>query len=1127
MATTPEDSGGDETLADTRPVEQRAAVTLVAGRYEVKRLLGEGGMGEVHECRDSVIARSVALKTIRRDRSRRQLEARLVREGRVQAQLEHPSIVPVYDLGQDATGLPYFTMRKLTGTPLDDVITRAAAGDSAEPFSRHRLLTAFSQICLALEFAHARGVLHRDLKPANIMLGEFGEVYVLDWGIAKLGAPDPAQGAPAIVRTEGDRHITVAGTALGTPGYMAPEQIAASTKLDARADVFALGAVLFEILTLEPLLDDPAIEARLRGQAAIWDARPSVRAPKRGVPPEFDRICSRATAADPADRYPSARALHDEIEAYLDGERDIGLRRKLAAEHLARAEATRNTDRDEALRNVNAALAIAGEDRRALELLVDLLEEPSAAEAARAEVEAEGITRHRGSQPFVVLFTIPWFTFYPLILWKRGVTNLPLAILPIVMWAAATIATRIVQGRKTGETATYPIALFMCALAGSSVVLGPLLLVPSFATAIYASHMLIQPRRLRRATTIWTALAMVVPMVFVWLGLYTPYGFPDETTLLIHGITREMNVQNLGIYLSVTDLAFVVGVAFFAMRFREWIDRARTDKTLLAWQLSKLLPPLDGKIDPPTGGGPPPHEESKPLPSIGYESTFLEATAVPEGDETTKGATLALDGARYSEGEEIAPMTRRVHDRLIGRDVAMKRSVDDSAREALFQASVEHPFIPPIYDVGTDDAGPWFTTKLVRGKRLAEIAASNLEVRGRHERLSALAKVCLTIEYAHSRGVVHAGLDSDNVVLGEFGEVYVVGWSNAKRVDADASTDVAALGTLLQAVAGAPIPETLAKICKRATSAEPENRFPSARALHDALESFLAADTDEELRRELAAERLAKAERRANRAFEKDDTGARIGALRELGRALALAPDRTAALALLARLLQNRPRHLPTEVRYDLEGQIWDVSAKSAPLTSVIYIVSFLVVFPIYSFIVGIREPAKFAAVVVAWAVAAFITWGQTKIARDTKLRGIPLPAFVVCVAIVTTSFVLGPWFMGPSIAITVTMVYTLAVQARWRHAMIACGGFAVALPSLAALFDLSDVVELRGGMLDPKLVIHGADFHPPATFLFMLVVVNLASVLAAGFYAAQYRDLLDELEADNRAKVHALSRLM
>jgi serine/threonine-protein kinase len=1108
VAETPEDGACDETMADTRPVEERTPVALVvAGRYEVKKLLGEGGMGEVQECRDILIERSVALKTIRRDRSRRQLEPRLIREGRVQAQLEHPSIVPVYDLGQDATGVPYFTMRKLTGTPLDAVIARAS---TSELFSRHRLLTAFSQICLALEFAHARGVLHRDLKPANIMLGEFGEVYVLDWGIAKLAALDDAAGVtPAVTRTESDRQITVAGTTLGTPGYMAPEQIAASSAVDARADVFALGAVLFEILTLEPLLDDAAIEARLRGQKATWDARPTARAPKLGIPPEFDRICVRATSADPAERYPSARALHDEVEAYLDGVRDVGLRKKVAAVHLARAEANRTKDRDEALREVNRALAIAGEDRRALELLVDLLDTPSAGEAARAEVEAEGLARHRGSQPFVLLFMIPWFTFYPIILWKRGVDNLPLAMLPVVMWTAATIAWFVVRRRKTGATATYPVALFMLAIAASSVVLGPLLMIPSLATATLATHTLIQPRALRRPTYFWALIAVFLPMLPVWLGSFTPYSFPDDASFVLHPITRVMHATNLGVYLTVTDLAFVIGVAIFATRFRQQIDRARTERSLVAWQLSKLLPPaIDGFDDPPTGGG---HESAPklPVPSIASEPTAFAKTVRPEDEEENARPGLALEGARYIESRDGT-----VHDRLIGRDVARKRSAD-VMREALFQASVEHPFIPPIYDVGTDEAGPWFTTKLVRGRRLTDLIASKeiADTRGRHERLTALAKVCLTIEFAHSRGVVHAGLTPDNVVLGDFGEVYVLGWNHAKRHgELEVRADVSALGELLAAVAGADLPETITKA-----------RFPSARSLHDALEAFLSADRDEELRRQLAAERLAKAERRAQRALDNDDEAARVGALRELGRALALAPERSAALRLLGQLLQKQPRRLPAEVKRDLETRIADVSRKSSPVAALIYFVAFVVVFPIYSLIAGVREPAKMIAVVAAWLLASLVAFGQS---RSQAPGSIPWSAFAAWIAIMATSLVLGPWFILPSLAITVTMVYALAVQSRWRYHTIAMGGLAVALPALPVLFGVSDVLELRGDVT-PIFVIHGADYYPPSAFLFMLVAVNVASVLAAGIYAAQYRDLLDGLEAENRAKVHALSRLM
>jgi serine/threonine protein kinase len=935
-------------------------------------------------------------------------------------------------------------------------------------------------------------------------------VYVLDWGIAKLAALDDASGAaPAITRTESNRQITVAGTTLGTPGYMAPEQIAASSAVDARADVFALGAVLFEILALEPLLDETAIHTRLRGQKATWDARPTARAPKLGIPPELDRICVRATAADPAERYPSARALHDDVEAYLDGVRDVSLRKQVASVHLARAEANRTKDRDEALRDVNRALAIAGEDRRALELLLDLLDTPSAAEAARAEVEAAGLVRHRGSQPLVLLFTIPWLTFYPMILWKRGAVNLPLALLPVVMWTAATVASFIARRRNTGATATYPVALFMLAIAASSVVLGPLLLLPSLATATLATHMLIQPRALRRATYVWAFVAVFLPMLPVWLGVSTPYSFPDEASVVLHPITRVMRATNLGVYLTVTDLAFVVGVAIFATRFRRQVDRARTERSVVAWQLSKLLPPaIDGLGDPPTGGG---HESAPKLvvSSIASEPTALATTARPEENDDGAGPALALEGARYVESRAGI-----VHDRLIGRDVAMERSAG-AMREALFQASVEHPFIPPIYDVGTDDAGPWFTTKLVRGRRLSDLVTSNEipDTRGRHERLTALAKVCLTIEFAHSRGVVHAGLGPDHVVLGDFGEVYVLGWNHAKRHgELDPSADVSALGELLSAVAGADLPEALVKA-----------RYPSARSLHDALEAFLSADRDEELRRQLAAERLAKAERRAQRALENDDEAARVGALRELGRARALAPERSAPLRLLGRLLQKQPRTLPAEVKRDLEARIVDVSRKSSPVAALIYVVAFVVVFPIYSLVVGVREPAKVIAVVAAWLLASLVAVGQS---RSQRPASIPWSALAAWVAVMVTSLVLGPWFMVPSLAIAVTMVYALAVQSRWRHPTIAMGALAVALPALPVLFGVSDVLALHGDVT-PTFVLHGADYHPPGAFLFMLVAVNVASVLAAGIYAAQYRDRLDGLEAENRAKVHALSRLM
>ena len=222
-------------------------------RYELREVLGEGGMGEVRLCRDRRLGREVALKVIRATGAQRpDLRARFEREARVQGQLEHPSIVPIYDIGLDAHGAAYFTMRRVRGLTLEQVLEARRKGSAAaQSFSPARLLGAFASVCQAVAFAHARGLVHRDLKPANIMLGDFGEVYLLDWGLAKVvGAPETAGGAEgASVHGSG---ATRAGDAMGTPGYMAPEQVRGERNVTSRADVFALGCVLYECLTAQP-----------------------------------------------------------------------------------------------------------------------------------------------------------------------------------------------------------------------------------------------------------------------------------------------------------------------------------------------------------------------------------------------------------------------------------------------------------------------------------------------------------------------------------------------------------------------------------------------------------------------------------------------------------------------------------------------------------------------------------------------------------------------------------------------------------------------------------------------------------------------------------------------------------
>jgi eukaryotic-like serine/threonine-protein kinase len=243
-------------------------------------------MGEVLAARDVRIGREVALKRLH-ERAPTPVElARFLREARIQGQLEHPSIPPVHEVGYDEDGLPYFVMRRLAGKTLAQAIDDAS-------FTRQRLLRAFVDVCHAIDLAHSRGVIHRDLKPSNILLGERGETYVLDWGIA--------------------RELDVIDDSIaGTPSYMAPEQVRGDRDLDERVDVFALGRVLIQVLTKRAELD---------------------------ITPELEALCRAATADDREARIPSVRILGDAVQQFLDGDRDIARRRELAWWHLVNARA--------------------------------------------------------------------------------------------------------------------------------------------------------------------------------------------------------------------------------------------------------------------------------------------------------------------------------------------------------------------------------------------------------------------------------------------------------------------------------------------------------------------------------------------------------------------------------------------------------------------------------------------------------------------------------------------------------------------------------------------------------------------------------------------------------------------
>ena len=223
-------------------------------RYTIVEELGVGGGGRVVAAHDPEIGRTVALKSIRSGAAANPAElGRFIQEARITGQLEHPSIIPVYDLGVQANGQPYYTMRIVKRRSLREVLA-----ESGDDWPLIRRISVFVQVCRGVAYAHARGVLHRDLKPENILLGDFGEVYVADWGIAKIVGATEADTLPP--QMDSGKVTTLVGAVVGTPGYMSPEQVRGEQGVDHRADLFSLGVILYEILTgVQPFADETTV----------------------------------------------------------------------------------------------------------------------------------------------------------------------------------------------------------------------------------------------------------------------------------------------------------------------------------------------------------------------------------------------------------------------------------------------------------------------------------------------------------------------------------------------------------------------------------------------------------------------------------------------------------------------------------------------------------------------------------------------------------------------------------------------------------------------------------------------------------------------------------------------------
>jgi serine/threonine-protein kinase len=293
-------------------------------RYTLTRLHARGGIGQVWLAHDADLGRDVALKELRIDRAAgADVQARFLEEARITGQLEHPGIVPVYELVKPAEGRqPFYTMRFVGGRTLSEAVKayhEKRAGGRSVPLDLRELLGAFVSVCNAVAYAHARGVIHRDLKGQNVILGQFGEVILLDWGLAKVLGRTEGPATP-LYSTPGDSHNqTIQGQVLGTPEYMSPEQAEGRLdRIDRRSDIYGLGAILYEILTARPPFggaDPPAVL-----QKVLHDDPTPPRELVSTTPLALESVCLKALAKDPARRYGSAAEVAREVQRFLADE---------------------------------------------------------------------------------------------------------------------------------------------------------------------------------------------------------------------------------------------------------------------------------------------------------------------------------------------------------------------------------------------------------------------------------------------------------------------------------------------------------------------------------------------------------------------------------------------------------------------------------------------------------------------------------------------------------------------------------------------------------------------------------------------------------------------------------------
>jgi serine/threonine-protein kinase len=581
-------TAADGSEPDTKP---RAEAPVLAGRYRLGRRIGKGGMGEVIAARDEQVGRDVAIKRMRAAAPGERAVRRFLREASIQGRLEHPAIVPVHELGRDEDGLPFFVMKKLSGTTLGKILPDA---DARARFGLQPLLRAFTEVCLAIELAHVRGIVHRDLKPENILLGDFGEVYILDWGVAKIIGEDD-DGEFADLHSDSGAHATRAGTAIGTPGYMSPEQAIGRTDIDGRADIYALGCVLFEILTGEAL--HPQVGDTTQRTTAERDPRPSQHAQGRGLPPELDELCAAATATERDQRLATARELGDRVQRFLDGDRDLARRRDLARDHLARAQTAFGGDDEElrrtAMREAAAALALDPTLEGAASLVGRLMLDPPRTTPREVDdaIAADEIRTVRADARAGVWGLLACMAFTPLLWWIAPPGSRYVAAFTVVLVVSGVLYLIAYHGVKPRPGLV--VLGNMVVIATLARMFSPLFIAPGVASVLSMAIVLTPRLSISGSAPVVGALyitAAIGPLVLERLGLLAKTMFVDASGLLLRAQGVGPDEGPAVLVGALYAIGLIIGATAMASAMRTRTRIAHRHLHLQAWQLRQLVP---------------------------------------------------------------------------------------------------------------------------------------------------------------------------------------------------------------------------------------------------------------------------------------------------------------------------------------------------------------------------------------------------------------------------------------------------------------------------------------------------------------------------------------------------------